>query len=296
MARSAHRIALGQKEGAMSQFKEFWRMYRRNKAGVFGLVILVTVLLVSLFASLICPGDPLDMVTQSLLMPGQDRNSPLGSDVLGRDLAACIVHGSRVSLIIGITATLASVCIGMVVGGLAGFYGGKVDDVLMRITEIIMTVPSFMFMLTLVALLSPSVTTITFAIAVVSWPTIARLVRVECMTLRDREFVLAGIGIGMSDLRLIFTQVLPNTLAPVIVTSSIMVASAILNESSLAFLGLGDPNVMSWGAIIGEGRAVIRTAWHLTVFPGIALLLTVLSINFVGDALNDALNPRLRQK
>lgn len=153
-----------------------------------------------------------------------------------------------------------------------------------------------MFMLTLVALLSPSVTTITFAIAVVSWPTIARLVRAECMTLRDREFVLAGIGIGMSDFRLIFTQVLPNTLAPVIVTSSIMVASAILNESSLAFLGLGDPNVMSWGAIIGEGRAVIRTSWHLTVLPGIALLLTVLSINFVGDALNDALNPRLRQK
>lgn len=124
----------------MPQLSEFWRMYRRSKAGVFGLVILVCVLLTSVFADLIRPGDPLDMVSQSLLMPGQDKEFPLGSDVLGRDLAACIVHGSRVSLVIGITATLASVCIGMIVGGLAGFYGGKVDDVLMRITEIIMTV------------------------------------------------------------------------------------------------------------------------------------------------------------
>lgn len=275
-------------------FREFWRRYRRNRAGVFGLIILGLVMFMAVFASVLYPGDPLDMVADSLLMPGQDLLTPLGSDVLGRNLAACIVHGAQVSLLIGLVATMVSVVLGIVIGSIAGFYGGMVDDVLMRLTEITMTIPGFMFMLTLVALLSPSITTITISIGVVSWPTIARLVRAECMALRDRDFVLASIGMGMSDLRLIFTQILPNTLAPVIVTASVMVATAILNEASLAFLGLGDPNVMSWGAIIGEGRAVIRTAWHLTVFPGLALLLTVLALNFVGDALNDALNPRLR--
>lgn len=280
----------------MREFTLFCERFARNKAGLFGLGVLCLIVLTAIFADILCPGDPFEMVTGSLLMPGEDPGAPLGSDILGRSLVSSIVHGSRVSLIIGIVATAVSVVLGMLVGGVSGFHGGRVDDILMRLTEIIMTIPSFMFMLTLVALLRPSVATITFAISFVSWPSIARLVRAECMTLREREFVQAGIGIGMSDARLIFTQVLPNTIAPVIVTASIMVGTAILNEASLSFLGLGDPNVMSWGAIIGEGRAVIRTAWHLTLFPGLALLLTLLSINFVGDALNDALNPRLRAK
>ena len=280
----------------MKEFREFCNRFARNKAGLFGLSVLCCIILMAIAADLICPGDPFEMVTGSLLMPGEDPGAPLGSDILGRNLVSSIVHGSRVSLIIGLVATAVSVFCGMLIGGLSGFYGGRVDDILMRFTEIIMTIPSFMFMLTLVALLRPSVFTITLSIGVVSWPTIARLVRAQCMSLREREFVQAGVGIGMSDARLIFTQILPNTLAPVIVTASIMVGTAILNEASLSFLGLGDPNVMSWGAIIGEGRTVIRTAWHLTLFPGLALLLTLLSINFVGDALNDALNPRLRTK
>ncbi len=280
----------------MSEFKSFCKRFARNKAGVFGFCVLSGIVLTALFADILCPGDPFEMVTGSLLLPGEDPGAPLGSDILGRNLVSSIVHGSRVSLIIGLVATAVSVFLGMLIGGVSGFYGGRVDDILMRLTEIIMTIPSFMFMLTLVALLSPSVFTITLAIGLVSWPTIARLVRAQCMSLREREFVLAGEGIGMSDMRLIFTQVLPNTLAPVIVTASIMVGTAILNEASLSFMGLGDPNVMSWGAIIGEGRSVIRTAWHLTLFPGLALLLTLLSINFVGDALNDALNPRLRTR
>lgn len=280
----------------MSEFRQFCKRFARNKAGVAGFAILCSIVLTAVFAGYICPGDPFEMVTGSLLLPGQDPSAPLGSDILGRNIVSSIVHGSRVSLVIGLVATSVSVMFGMIIGGVSGFYGGFIDDVLMRLTEIIMTIPSFMFMLTLVALLTPSVATITLAIGLVSWPTIARLVRAECMTLRQREFVLAGEGIGMSDLRLIFTQILPNTLAPVIVTASIMVGTAVLNEASLSFMGLGDPNVMSWGAIIGEGRSVIRTGWHLTLFPGLALLLTLLSINFVGDALNDALNPRLRTK
>ena len=283
-------------DSTLNEFSQFCRRFARNKAGVAGFLILCSIIITAVFADILCPGDPFEMVTGSLLLPGEDPSALLGSDILGRNIISSIVHGSRVSLIIGLVATAFSVILGMLIGGIAGFYGGYIDDILMRLTEIIMTIPSFMFMLTLVALLTPSVFTITLAIGLVSWPTIARLVRAECMTLRQREFVLAGEGIGMSDLRLICTQVLPNTLAPVIVTASIMVGMAILNEASLSFMGLGDPNVMSWGAIIGEGRAVIRTGWHLTLFPGLALLLTLLSINFVGDALNDALNPRLRTK
>ena len=280
----------------MREFRQFCKRFARNKAGLVGFVLLCGIILTAIFAGYICPGDPFEMVTGSLLLPGEDPSAPLGSDILGRNIISSIIHGSRVSLVIGLVATSVSVMFGMIVGGVSGFYGGLIDDILMRLTEIIMTIPSFMFVLTLVALLTPSVFNITMAIGLVSWPTIARLVRAECMTLRQREFVLAGEGIGMSDLRLIFTQILPNTLAPVIVTSSIMVGTAILNEASLSFMGLGDPNAMSWGAIIGEGRTVIRTGWHLTLFPGLALLLTLLSINFVGDALNDALNPRLRTK
>jgi peptide/nickel transport system permease protein len=277
-------------------FREFGARFARNRAGLLGLCILCAVILTAIFADLLCPGDPFEMVTGSLLLPGEEPGIPLGSDVLGRNLVSSLVHGSRVSLVIGLVATAVSVFFGMAIGGLSGFYGGSVDDVLMRFTEIVMTIPSFMFMLTLVALLRPSMFTITVSIGAVSWPTIARLVRAQCLTLREREFVQAGVGMGMSDMRLLFTQILPNTLAPVIVTASIMVGTAILHEASLSFLGLGDPNVMSWGAIIGEGRAVIRTAWHLTLFPGLALLLTLLAVNFVGDALNDALNPRLRTR
>ena len=280
----------------MNEFKSFCKRFARNKAGLFGLCILYCIVLMAIFADFLYPGDPFDMVTGSLLMPGENPEAPLGSDILGRNLVASIVHGSRVSLIIGLVATAFSVVLGMLIGGISGFYGGRIDDILMRLTEIIMTIPSFMFMLTLVALLTPSVFTITLAIGLVSWPTIARVVRAQCLSLREQEFVLAGEGIGMSDMRLLLTQILPNTLAPVIVTASIMVGTAILNEAALSFMGLGDPNVMSWGAIIGEGRTVIRIAWHLTLFPGLALLLTLLSINFVGDALNDALNPRLRTR
>ena len=280
----------------MRAFKEFWRLYRRNKAGVIGLAILTAVVLMAVFAWWICPADPFDLATQPLLPPGQDISYPLGSDMLGRDVAACIVHGSRVSLIIGLVAMIVAVVVGTTVGALSGFYGGAVDDVLMRLTEIVMTIPQFMFLVAIVALLGPSVATITFAIGFVSWPTVARLVRAECMSIREREFVQAGIGMGMSDARIILTQVLPNAIPPVIVTSSILVATAILNESALAFLGLGDPNVVSWGSIVGMGRTVLRTAWYLTAIPGVAILLTVLALNFVGDALNDALNPRLRNR
>jgi peptide/nickel transport system permease protein len=236
------------------------------------------------------------MVARPLLWPGEDPDYPLGSDSLGRDVAAGIFHGARVSLLIGIIATTAAVGIGITVGAIAGYYGRWVDEALMRLTEIFQTMPFFVFTIVIVALFRPSVTTIVVGIATVSWPAVARLVRGQFLALRNREFVQASIAMGMDDAPIIFRQILPNTIAPIIVTASVMVATAILTESSLAFLGLGDPNVISWGTMIGAGRPMLRTAWYLTALPGIAILITVLAINLVGEGLNDALNPRLKNR
>jgi peptide/nickel transport system permease protein len=233
------------------------------------------------------------MVTSPFLWPGTDLDAPLGSDVLGRDVLSGLINGARVSLAIGLSATAAAVVIGVIVGALAGYFRGLLDDVLMRLTEVFQTVPNFLFVIVLVSIFQPSVVTISIAIGVVSWPPVARLVRGQFLTLRQRAFVESCVVIGMSTPRIIFTQILPNCIAPVVVTASIMVATAILMEAALAFLGLGDPNVMSWGAMIGFGRQSLRTAWYLAAIPGVAIQMTVLSISFVGEGLNDALNPRL---
>jgi len=195
-----------------------------------------------------------------------------------------------------LVATLTSVFIGVIFGAFAGYYGGRTDDLLMRITEIFQTIPSFVFAILLVAIMKPSIESIVIAITVVSWPGVARLVRGEFLSLKNREFVQACHTLGMSDIRIMLREMLPNCLSPIIVIGSLMVATAILIESGLAFLGLGDPNIMSWGFQIGAGRTMLRSAWWICTFPGIAILITVLSINLVGEGMNDALNPRLRER
>jgi peptide/nickel transport system permease protein len=272
----------------------FWRLFRRNRAAVMGLAILGLVLLLAALAPLIYPASPFKLVARPFLPP-LDRFL-LGTDMLGRDVAAGVAHGARTSLLIGVLATMIAIAIGTMVGGIAGYFGGLVDDALMRLTEIFQTIPSFIFAIVLVAILSPSIQSIIIAIAVVSWPATARLVRGEVMSLRNREFVQACVALGMSDLNVLFRQILPNCLSPLIVTGSLSVATAILLESALAFLGLGDPNIMSWGFMIGAGRAVLRDAWWLCAIPGVLILLTVLAINLVGEGINDALNPRLRNR
>lgn len=270
----------------------FWKRFRRNRPAAFGLAFLAALAVVALLAPALFPGNPFGIVGRPFLPPFGERL--LGTDSLGRDIAAGLAHGARTSLMIGLVATVVAVAIGTVLGGFAGFYGGLVDNALMRLTEFFQTIPSFIFAIVLVAILSPSKGSIVAAIAVVSWPPIARLVRGEFMAMRNREFVQAAICLGMSDLAVIFRQILPNALSPIIVTGSLMVATAILIEAALAFLGLGDPNTISWGFMIGAGRSFLRDAWWLCAMPGIAILLTVLSINLVGEGLNDALNPRLR--
>ena len=280
----------------MNLFINFARRFCRNRSAVVGLLLLVGVTLMAISAPLLFPEDPWDMVAAPFLWPGQDPKFLLGSDLMGRDLASGLFHGARISLLVGFTATLAAVLLGTAVGAIAGFYGGRVDSALMALTELFQTIPQFIFAIVVVAILAPTVTTVTFALAIVSWPAIARLVRAEFMTLRERDFVLAGISVGMSNFRIITTQILPNALGPIIVTGSLMIATTILTEAGLAFLGLGDPNVMSWGTIIGAGRDALRSAWYITAIPGLAIMFTVLGLNLVGEGLNDALNPRLKNR
>jgi len=274
---------------------EFWTRYRRNRTAVLGLGILFTILFMAATAHLFYPEDPFRLVGRPLSGPFEN-GFLLGSDSLGRDVASGIVHGAKTSLLIGLIATLVSIFIGIFFGAFAGYFGGCVDDLLMRITEIFQTIPSFIFSILLVAIMKPSIFSIVIAIAVVSWPGVARLVRGEFLSLKNREFVQACHTIGMSDLRVMLREILPNCLSPIIVIGSLMVATAILIESGLAFLGLGDPNIMSWGFQIGAGRTMLRSAWWVCTFPGIAILITVLAINLIGEGLNDALNPRLKER
>jgi peptide/nickel transport system permease protein len=274
---------------------DFWERYSRSRSAVFGLAILGLVIFMAAIANFIFPEDPFRLAGLPMSLPGTN-GFLLGSDTLGRDVAAGIAHGAKTSILIGLVATLASIFIGLIFGAFAGYYGGRIDDLLMRITEVFQTIPSFVFAILLVAIMKPSIESIVIAITVVSWPGVARLVRGEFLSLKNREFVQACHTLGMSDLRIMLREMLPNCLSPIIVIGSLMVATAILIESGLAFLGLGDPNIMSWGFQIGAGRTMLRSAWWICTFPGIAILVTVLSINLVGEGLNDALNPRLRER
>lgn len=273
----------------------FWRRFCRNRSAVVGLFILAIVILIAASASILFPEDPFKLVGQSMSAP-LENGFLLGSDTLGRDVAAGMAHGARVSLLIGLLATTVAVSLGVLLGAFAGYFGGWIDDVLMRLTEMFQTIPSFIFAILIVAIMKPSINSVVIAIAVVSWPAVARLVRGEFLAMRNREFVQACHIIGMSDWRIIVREILPNCLSPIIVSGSLMVATAILIESGLAFLGLGDPNIISWGFQIGAGRTVLRSAWWVCTFPGIAIMLTVLAINLVGEGLNDAMNPRLRER
>lgn len=271
--------------------RTFWQRFFGNSRVIAGLVWLGLVLVLAILAPVIAPVDPFDIVDIPFLPPSEGHL--FGTDSLGRSIWSGLVHGSRTTLIIAVIATLSAVAFGTVLGAVAGYFGGLVDDALMRLTEFFQTIPSFIFAIVLVAILAPSATSLVVAIAVVSWPPIARVVRGEVLSVKTREFVQAAVVAGQGDFAILFRQVLPNTLSPLIVTGSLLVATAILIESALSFLGLGAPNLMSWGFMVGAGRSFLRDAWWLVTIPGIAILLTVLSINLVGEGLNDALNPRL---
>jgi peptide/nickel transport system permease protein len=268
----------------------------QHPSGLAGILILVAAVAMAMLADWFYPSGPWTLVAEPRIWPGQNSMFPLGTDSFGRDLVAGLFHGARVSLLVGAISAIVSIIIGTLVGSFSGYYGGWLDDVLMRLTDAMQTIPSFLSAVAIVGIIGPSLASITSAIAILSWPMIARLVRAEFLRLRTYDFVQSCRIIGMSDIKIIFGQILPNCLAPVIVASSVLVATAITIEAGLAFLGLGDPNTMSWGTMLGHARASIRTEWYMTVIPAITLVLTVLALNLVGDALNDVLNPRLRKQ
>lgn len=289
-------IALEENRPASATMPSFWSRFAQNRGAVVGLVILAAIVAVAIAAPFVFPESPWKMVQRPFLKPFEVPGHWLGTDTLGRDVAAGLAHGARVSLIVGLVSTVFALMIGVPLGALAGYFGGLVDDALMRFTEFFQTIPSFALAIVLVAIFQPSLASIVAAIAVVSWPPVARLVRAEVMSLKRREFVEASRLAGLSQGHILVRQILPNAMSPIIVMASLMVATAILLESSLAFLGLGDPNIMSWGFMIGASRTVIRTAWWLSFFPGVAILVTVLALNLIGEGLNDALNPRLARR
>ena len=255
-------------------------------------VLLIGVIAIAMAARLIYPTDPLDMVAPPLLWPGQDMDYPLGTDALGRDLAAGIVHGARVSLLVGFFAAFIGLVIGTTIGALAGYFGGIVDNLLVRLTELFQTIPAILLVIVILAIGNPSVFLIVLSIGLASWPMIARLARSQFMALREADFVMAARGLGYGTPRIIVREILPNALPTIVVATSVLVANGILAEAGLSFLNLGDPNQVSWGSLIGNGRTMLRTEWYLTALPGLAIILTVLSINIIGDRLTDILNPR----
>lgn len=278
----------------MNDLAAFWSRFRTNRPAVAGLIILVIVLVMAAIGPALYPTDPFDMVGRPFQPPFG--TYPLGTDVAGRDILAGILHGARISLMIGVMASLAATVFGVAVGAVAGYYGGWPDNLLMRSTDFFLTIPSFVLAVVLVAIFSPDIVTIVLAIAAVSWPSVARLARGEFIAHRQREYVLGCRALGMRDREIILFQIMPNALPPVVVVASLTVATAILTESGLSFLGLGDPNLVSWGYMIGVARTVLRSAWWMAAIPGLMILITVLAINLVGEGLNDALNPRLRER
>ena len=277
-----------------NRVKLFWRYFKKNRLAVGGGVLIVVIFLTAAFASFLAPYDPGKTEISSKLAAPSLRHL-LGTDQLGRDVFSRMLYGSRVSLSVGFVAVAISICIGILVGAVAGYYGGWIDTVLMRFVDIMLCFPSFILILTVVALLGPSLFKVMVVIGITSWMGTSRFVRAEFLSLRERDFTQAARALGVKDHRIIFRHILPNALAPVFVTATLDVATAILVEAALSFLGFGaQPPAPSWGNILTEGRTYIFDAWWLTVFPGFAILVTVLSFNFLGEGLRDALDPRLR--
>lgn len=269
----------------------WWARFRRQPTAMMGLVLTLTVVSVAMFAGLIAPGDPLRSVDTALQPP-----SPahwLGTDDLGRDVFAQLVHGARVSLVVGLAVALVSTVCGILVGGLAGFFGRWADDALMRFTEFFQIVPRFFLAIIIATFFGGSLLNIVLLLGLTFWPTTARLLRAQILSLREREFVVAARAVGVREVTILRRHVLPNALPPVTVNASLQIGGAILIEAGLSFLGLGDRGLVSWGYMLNNAQPFLQLAWWMSVFPGLALLLTVVGVNLVADGLNEALNPRL---
>ena len=273
---------------------ENWHNFFKNWVSVLGLVILFLLIITALIGPLIAPFDPDDLEIGRRVTP-PSTTYWVGTDELGRDVFSRSVTAIRVSLLVGVIAATISTAVGIIVGSMAGFFGGWLDHILMRVTEIFQVIPQFFLAVVLVALFGASVLNIIVAIALLTWPIIARLTRSEFLSLKTRQYVDAAYLGGASNARLIFREILPNALGPVIVSATLLVGRAMLTEAGLSFLGLGDPSRISLGVMLYQSRPFIQIAWWAAVFPGIMIFLAVLSTNLIGDGLNDVINHHLDQ-
>ncbi|WP_287886303.1 MULTISPECIES: ABC transporter permease [Paracoccus] len=275
---------------------EAWDIFRRSPSAMLGLLLLGLVILMTFAGPFLYQVDPFEIVWAPLTPPGEEATIPLGTDNLGRDILAGLIEGGSATLAVGFAAAAITMLIGVVIGAYAGFYGGMVDDMLMRVTEFFQVLPPLLFAMVVVTLFQPTLVNVALAIGIVSWPQTARLTRSEFRRIRTLEYVSAMRAIGAGDGNIIWRVILPNALPPLIVSATLTIGMAILFEAGLSFLGLSDPNVMSWGLMIGSGREYLLDAWWVVTLPGAMIFLTVLGVSLVGDGLNDAFNPRMRER
>jgi peptide/nickel transport system permease protein len=274
---------------------QFWRTFSRNQLALCGSVVVGVLVVLAVLAPALAPWDPNKLDTKQILAP-PSKSHWLGTDQLGRDVLSRVLHGSRISLAVGFVSVGIASLIGVLLGSVAGYRGGAVDNVIMRLVDLMLVFPRFFLLLAVLALLRPSIWTIMTIIGLTGWMGVARLVRAEFLTLREREFVVWSESVGASAFRVVFRHILPNALAPVLVAMTLGIPAAILTESGLSFLGLGvQPPYATWGNILNDGKDVLEVAWWMTLYPGLAILITVLSYNLMGEGIRDALDPRLRQ-
>jgi peptide/nickel transport system permease protein len=282
-------------ESRRGELRQFWRTFARNQLAVAGGIVVAGLVVVAILAPAIAPWDPNRPDTKRVFAP-PSASHWFGTDQLGRDVLSRVVYGSRVSLAVGFVSVGIATLIGMLLGAAAGYHGGMVDATIMRLVDLMLVFPRFFLLLAVLAFLQPSIWTIMAVIGLTGWMGVARLVRAEFLTLREREFVVWSESIGASALRVVFRHILPNAIAPVLVAMTLGIPAAILTESGLSFLGLGvQPPYATWGNILNDGKDSIEIAWWMTLYPGLAILITVLSYNLLGEGIRDALDPRLRQ-
>ena len=278
-----------------SEFRVFWRTFKRNRLAVCAGIVVGILVALAVLAPVLAPWDPNKPDTRRILA-GPSASHWLGTDQLGRDVLSRVLYGARISLAVGFISVGIAAVIGIILGSAAGYHGGLADAVIMRLVDLMLVFPRFFLLLAVLAFLQPSIWTIMAVIGVTGWMGVARLVRAEFLTLKEREFVIWSESVGASASRVIFRHILPNAMAPVLVAMTLGIPAAILTESGLSFLGLGvQPPYATWGNILNDGKDSIEIAWWMTVYPGLAILVTVLSYNLLGEGIRDALDPRLRQ-
>jgi peptide/nickel transport system permease protein len=278
-----------------SQWSEVWRRMRRNHLAMVGLGVMTLIILTAIFADIVAPYGYREQ-NLSRIIESPSRDHLLGTDDLGRDIFSRIIHGTRISLLVGLVAVSISVIVGGSLGAMAGYYGKRVDNVIMRIMDIMLAIPSILLAIAIVSAFGGGIVNVMIAVGISSVPIYARIVKASVISIKEQEFIEAARAIGAHDFRIITRHILPNAMAPIIVQGTLGVATAILSAAGLSFIGLGiQPPTPEWGSMLSNGRYLIRTAWHVATFPGIAIMITIFALNVLGDGLRDALDPRLKQ-